>query len=173
MLIRAAELALERARLRQPGWLYDELATMTFAALAIEALCNSVGAQVVPDWTPDFESASPNAKLRVIAENLGIAYAKDKEPWSGARELVKFRNRVAHAHPQLVVEDREVTQQEFDSQLLEAPKSNLEKMISAQSAERALRTVESIRELLLAKLTREQREGISRDQWTDSATVEL
>src|SRR3954471_2833467 len=96
MLIRAAEIARDRGTEKKPGWMFDELSAMTFAALAIEALCNSIGDRVVPGWAKDFESASPNAKLRILSGRLGLEYDEDKEPWVGARELIKFRNLVAH-----------------------------------------------------------------------------
>ena len=108
MLIRAATIARDRAAEKNPGWFYDELAAMTFAALAIEALCNSIGERVVDDWN-DFESARPAAKLRTIALRLGIEYAKNREPWPGVFQLLAFRNLVAHAKPELVVESKIMT----------------------------------------------------------------
>ncbi len=126
MLIRAASVAIDRAKEKRPGWFYDELSAMTFAALAIEALGNSIGERVIDGWETDFESASPIAKLRLLADRLGVTYDKSVEPWSGAIELVKFRNRVAHAKPQIVTSSELDDAGEFDKRLFDTPKSKLD-----------------------------------------------
>ena len=169
MLIRAASVALDRAKDKKPGWLYDELSAITFSALAIEALCNSIGERVVDGWADDFESSSPNAKLRILAERLGLIYDKKSEPWAGAYKLIKFRNRIAHAKPQLVVTNELISEADFDKRLLEAPKSKLEKMITASNAEQAVRTVEAIKTALTDKLSPDQGFGLTLDAWTSTS----
>lgn len=172
MLIRAASIANERAKKREPGWMFDELSAMTFSALAVEALCNSIGDKIVSDWD-DFESASPNAKLRLLAERLGIKYNKDEEPWATARQLVKFRNLVAHAKPQVIVEEEIMTQEQYDKRLFDVPKSKLEKLITASNADRAVRIVEEIKDLLIGKMEPEQTLGLSVDGWSGSAKLHV
>lgn len=171
MLIRAAVIAMDRGKEKKPGWMFDELAAMIFAALAIEALCNSIGDRVIEDWDKDYESASPNAKLRILAKYLMIAYNKDKEPWRGARELIKFRNLVAHAKPQVILEEEIMTQEQYDSRLFDVPKSKLEKLITVSNAERAVRTVKKIKEVLIEKLRSEQKLGLMMDGWSGSTSL--
>lgn len=175
MLIRTAAIAQERAkekrRNKQPGWMFDELIAMTFAALSIEALCNSIGDRIIEDWDKDFESASPNAKLRILAKRLDIRYDKDKDPWVGARELAKFRNLVAHAKPQLVIEEKEMNQEQYDRRLFEVPQSKLERLVTAANADRAVRTVEQLKDLLIKKLEPEQKLGLSVDGWSGSVRL--
>jgi len=170
MLIRTASLANKRAKERQPGWMYDELIAMTFSALAIEALCNSIGNRMFSDWE-DYESSSPNAKLRLLADRLGLKYAKDKEPWCTARWLVKFRNLIAHAKPELIVEERMITQEELDKRLFDAPKAKLEKWINAGNAHRAVRGAEAIKEALIRSMPAEDALGLAADAWTGSTTL--
>jgi hypothetical protein len=167
MLINAASHAKKAAARKEPGWFYDHLAMMTFSALAIEALCNSIGKRVVADWE-DFESSSPNAKLRILAKQLAVPYDKEKEPWSTARWLVAFRNRIAHAKPEFIVEERIMTQEEHDKQLFDDPKSKLEKEISGGNADRALQAAERIKDLLIEKLNPEDKFGLSTDGWSGS-----
>jgi hypothetical protein len=164
-LINAAAHANRAAAKKEPGWFFHHLATMTFSALAIEALCNSIGKRVVSDWE-DFESASPNAKLRILTERLSVPYKRDAEPWSTAIWLVKFRNLVAHAKPELIVVERIMTQDESDKRLFDDPKSKLEKMITAGNANRALQAAEQIKELLIGKLPPEERFGLISDGWS-------
>ena len=171
MLIRAAEIARDRGKEKNPGWMFDELSAMTFAALAIEALCNSIGDRMIEGWDKDFESSSPNAKLRILAKHLGIKYESDKEPWAGARELIKFRNLVAHAKPQLIVEEKVMTQEEYDKRLFDVPESKLEKLINAANADRAVRTVQKIKDILIEKLEPEDKLGLTADGWSGHATA--
>lgn len=170
MLIRAAEIARDRAKEKKPGWMFDELTAMTFAALAIEALCNSIGDRVIEGWEKDFESSSPNAKLRILTKELGIKYEKDTEPWSAARELIKFRNLVAHAKPQVIVEERVMTQEEYDKRLFDVPESKLEKLINSANADRAVRTVQKMKDILIEKLEAEDKLGLTADGWSGHTT---
>src|SRR6478736_259908 len=81
VLIGVAKSALERAQKKEPGWLYDELVAMTFSAMALEALANAFGERLVVRWK-DYESASPIAKLRVVATRLEIPLPDlEKNPW--------------------------------------------------------------------------------------------
>ena len=172
MLIRAAAIARDRGKEKSPGWMFDELSAMTFSALAVEALCNSIGDRVIDHWDKDFESASPNAKLRILANRLGIEYDKDAEPWASVRALMKFRNLVAHSKPQLIVEEDVMTQEEYDKRLFEVPQSKLERLITAANADRAVRTVEHLKDILIEKLEPQQKEGLAVDVWSGSAAAE-
>ena len=173
LLIHAAVIARDRSKKKHSGYMFDELSAMILSALAVEALCNAIGDRVIDDWANDFESASPNAKLRLLARHLHIRYDKDKEPWAGARELIKFRNLVAHAKPQLIIEERMMTHEEYDRRLFDVPQSKLERQISAANANRAVRTVEKLKEILIEKLDRHQKEGLTVDEWSGSVDPEI
>ena len=150
--------------------MYEELTAMTFSALAIEALCNSIGDRVFAEWD-DFESSSPNAKLRLLADRLGVKYIKDKEPWATARWLVKFRNLVAHAKPEVLVEEKLITEEEYDERLFDAPKSKLEKWINAANADRAVRGAAQIKDVLIRSMPPEEALGLATDAWSGSTSL--
>lgn len=170
MLIRVASRANDRAKKREPGWMYEELTAMTFSALAIEALCNAIGDRVFADWK-DFESASPNAKLRLLADRLGLKYSKDVEPWATARWLVKFRNLIAHAKPELLVEEKIITEQDYDERLFDAPKAKLEKWINSPNADRAVCGAEEIKELLIRGMPPQDALGLAADAWSGTTSL--
>jgi hypothetical protein len=170
MLIRAAQRAKKSADDQAKGWLYDEVAVMVFSALAIEALANSIGERVVPDWG-DFEYSPPVTKLRVLAERLGVDFKRDAEPWSTAIWLFKLRNQIAHAKPEVIIEEKILTEEEFERREFEGPpKSKLEKQIGGANAARALNGVEKIKDLLIGKMTPEQTFGLVSDGWSGRTT---
>jgi hypothetical protein len=47
ILIGAARMSLEDAENKEPGWYYSELIALTMSALAMEAICNAVGEQII------------------------------------------------------------------------------------------------------------------------------
>ena len=79
MLMNAAFLQLEAARETENSQFNSLLAALTLSSLSVEALANSVGERVVPDWR-DFESLSPLGKLRLLAEKLSIEFDRNVEP---------------------------------------------------------------------------------------------
>jgi hypothetical protein len=165
MLIEAARVASVRAAKAEGGWLYDALIAITFSALAIEALCNSFGVRVFEDWE-DLESASPNAKLRLLADKLSIEYVKNDEPWSTARWLAKFRNRVAHAKPEFVREELLLTQAELDKRMFDKPESKLERDITVANATRAVGGAENLKRLLFSRIPPEEAFTLFADGWS-------
>lgn len=165
MLIRAARSALQGAESNGQGSFYSALTAMTFSALAIEALCNSIGERMIEDWK-DFENATPNAKLRLLAARLGIEYKKDAEPWAAARRFVRFRNAIAHAKPEFVVQEKTLTEEEHNRRPSDRPKSKLEKQITLGNARRAVAAAENVKDLLCSKVSDEIALGLSVDAWS-------
>lgn len=140
--------------------------------LAIEAICNAVGERVVTDWK-DFESASPNAKLRLLCERLKVQYDKNQVPWSTVRWLLKLRNTIAHAKPQLVKEEHVWTRDEFDRRQRDYPRSDLERELSLGNAKRALKAAKEVLLRLTEVLPAATRVGLYSDFWESSASAIL
>ena len=162
MLIGAARASLEDAKAKQPGWFYSELVAITLSALSIEAMCNAIGDRVIPDWK-DFESSSPNAKLRLLCERLKVQYSKSEEPWVSARWLFKFRNLIAHAKPEFVREEKLFSREEYDNRSPEFPKSKLEKGVTLGNASRAVYAAEQIKDILCTRVPPEDAFGLYSD----------
>jgi hypothetical protein len=174
ILIDAAESATKDAetkkKARQPGWRHRVLTAMTLSALAIEALCNSVGERFFEDWE-DFESARPIAKLRIIASKLEIAYEKNDDPWAAAIWLMKFRNSIVHAKPEFIEKKESLTRTEFDRSWFSRPQSKIEKNLTIGNAQRAVRTVERIKEILCEKIPAEKAFGLYADMSGGSTSI--
>jgi hypothetical protein len=74
---------------------HDLLAATTLLSLSVEAIANTIGELVVPDFR-DFESSSPRAKIRIICETIGLEFDRNKSPFIETLHLLKIRNQLAH-----------------------------------------------------------------------------
>ena len=167
MLLDAADNALEEAKKQEPGWFNLALSTITFSALAMEALGNAIGERVVPDWK-DFESLSPYGKLRLLAQQLDVPYDARRKPWTMLRWLHKFRNRIAHPRPEVVKTQKLISEEERKKRPVDMPESSLEQEITLGNAENALAALQEIKALLCDKIPIEDRDGLSSDGWESS-----
>ena len=165
ILIGAAHVALEDAEKKIPGWVHFELVAITFSALALEAVANSFGEKFIIRWK-DFESSSPIAKLRLVCSRLNIAPDFEQEPWSAALWLVAFRNKVAHAKPEMIKTDEIFAADEYAKSFHEYPPSRIEEMVSLENAKRSVKAIEKILELFLSKLTLEEMGGLFSDSFS-------
>jgi hypothetical protein len=168
VLLGVAYNALEDAEKKRPGYFNYELACITFSALALEALGNAFGAKFIPRWN-DFESASPIAKLRLICQRFDIEPDFGKEPWATTLWLVRFRNKVAHAKPEFIREDKIITREEYDKLRSQYPEAKLETEISLQNAQRAFNCVHDIHIMLCERIPPEQIGGLIADGWSSQA----
>jgi hypothetical protein len=108
LLLTGAWRHLETAKERRPGYFYDWLGAILLSALCIEAIGNTYGEVLIPDWK-DFERASPIAKLRLVATACGIVPSFDEHPWATARKLIGYRNRIAHSRAEHLKVERTCT----------------------------------------------------------------
>lgn len=168
-LLRIARHSLGNAKKKEPGWADDEFLAITLSALAIEAICNAVGQRAVNGWG-DFESCNPTAKARIVCTRLHIEYDSSREPWATLRWLSKFRNLVAHPKAETVTESKVVSEQEHEQGTHRtAPKSKLEKLVTLQNAENAIKAVDAALSLFCENLSVEDRFGILGDMWSSSS----
>jgi len=171
-LLRVARHELAKAERKDDGWFDSTFVVLTFSALAIEALSNAIGERIVPDWK-DFESANPLAKIRLLAERLGIPYSSESEPWNTIRWLGKFRNLVAHPKPEIILDDKLITEREADDRPFDPPKSKLEREVTVGNAKRAFDAVETAKLLFCEKIPAEDRFGLYSDSRSTSTSRHL
>ena len=169
-LLHIARLELEVSKAGSVDEFNHAFTSLTLSALAVEALANAVGERVVPDWK-DFESASPFAKLRLLAERLLVPFAGGAEPWQTIRWLCRFRNLVAHAKPELVIRDEILSQEEHELRGGAAPLSKLELLVTEANARRAFNAVEAIKYSLYDGVPPGERFGLAHDAWLNSSEL--
>ena len=168
-LLRIARHSLGNAKKKEPGWADDEFLAITLSALAIEAIYNAVGERAVNKWE-NFESCNPTAKARIICTHLHIKYDSSREPWATLLWLSIFRNLVAHPKAATIAESKVVSEQDHaQGTHRTAPKSKLEKRVTLQNAEKAIKAVDVALSLFCEKLSIEDQFGISGDMWSVSS----
>jgi len=151
-LLGAAQMALESAEEEDPGYYYHQMIAITFSALAFESIVNSFGNHFIKNWN-DFESARPKAKLRIVCDHFNIDPNFEEDPWSCVTWLMGFRNNIAHAKPEFIKFDKDMTETQFEKIKYEPPKSKIEKTISLPSAQRAVKSIEMIKEIFCDQLS--------------------
>jgi hypothetical protein len=169
-LMHIASLSLERADRKEPGWFNEAMVAITFSALAMEAMANAIGDRVVPDWK-DFESATPNAKLRLLAERLGASYDRHLEPWSTLRWLGKLRNQIAHPKSEHIVDESIISERERDDRYVDPPESKIEREITIENARRAVKALYDVKWHLCDRIAPERSFGLGTDGWTGSTEL--
>ena len=169
-LIGAARIAVESAIKREPGWSYAVIVGISLCGLAVEAICNAIGDRVVPEWD-DFEPAPPKAKLRVICQALNIKYDKDGEPWKTLSWVIKMRNKLAHAKPEIIKAEHVWSREEYELYRHDQPISKLETHLTIKNAEIALNATDHMLLMLSQAVPLDKRIGLYSDAWHGHASL--
>lgn len=164
-LLGVASMALDDAKNKKRGFYYSQMIAITFSALAIEALANSFGEHFINRWE-DYESSSPMAKLRVICSYFEITIDFTCKPWSTLLWLKKFRNKIAHAKPELIKLDEIMTEEKFEKIRYETPKSKLDEYITLSKAKEAYESVDKIKDVLCDKIPEDKKGDFSNESWS-------
>lgn len=99
-----AKDSLDRAKkIKGRYQLYLCAASITFSALALEAVLNLIGRKSIKKWEDLESTASPIGKLIILENVLKFDADRSKTPFDGFRELFKFRNLIVHAKPDLLL----------------------------------------------------------------------
>ena len=169
-LLGAARAAVKVAEAGQEGWSLSVITAITLCGLAVEAICNAIGDRVVVDLD-DFEAAPPKAKLRLLCDKLDVPYDKGREPWGTLMWLLRVRNAIAHAKPELIQEEHHMTREEYEERHYEQPQARLEKELTIKNARKALDAVEELLKQLLPKIAFDKRSGLAGDEWIGTASL--
>jgi len=76
----------------------NSTSSLVSSAFGLEAFLNHVGEQVFTSWKDYLKkSLGPEAKLRLIAEKIGLKPDFGKQPFQSVKTLFEFRNAMAHS----------------------------------------------------------------------------
>lgn len=170
LLLTGAWHHLETAKERRAGYFYDWLGAILLSALCIEAIGNTYGEILIPEWK-DFENASPIPKLRLVATACGIEHNFDQHPWATARQLIRCRNRVAHARPQQLKVEGNYAETTYLQVFRSKPESTLEKMITEEFAIQGYDAVEKIIQTLSTAIDPSKLVEVEMDGWSSHASA--
>jgi hypothetical protein len=170
LLLRCADHYIAKAKQKKDGCYYEWLATILMSALTIEAIGNSYGERLIDEWK-DFESASPIAKLRLVATRCGVKPDFGRQPWQTARLLVHFRNLIAHAKPKHLEIKKDCTLIDYGQVFSANLESDLEKMITPEFASKSYDAVEEIRKAFNKNLKAPERYDLTYDGHVSQASV--
>jgi hypothetical protein len=178
LLLRAAQHHLETAKQNKPGCYYDWLAVIVLSALSIEAIGNSYGKVLIPNWkeliadlVKKKQGASPIKKLQLVAAKCGINADFEKHPWATARNLTEFRDRIAHAKREHFKEERDCNMDNYGEVMGKRFYSDIEKVITEDFAKQSCEAVEQIIKDLNKTLKRDQLFELTYDGHESSARV--
>ena len=169
-LLGAANCALADARDEHSGCHYYRLTAILMSGLALEAIANTFGEELVEDWK-DFETSRPLAKLRIIASKLDIEFSRGQEPWSSVMWLIGVRNSIAHGKPQAINFNEVMPEAEVGSISWKPPLSKIEQQISLSNAERAFNATNGILELFIESMDQGEQHYLKGDSWSSSASL--
>jgi hypothetical protein len=146
------------------------MSAILMSALSVEALCNAIGYRLIEGWD-DYEQSKPWVKLRVLCKELKLPFDKGAQPWQSLKELLDFRNKVAHGKPQWVRRVRnKLDQAALDAALAEHQPSATEAWFEAklrlEEAGKAVALARRVEALLTDALPEDLKLGIVVEGWT-------
>lgn len=168
MLLNAAARALESAKTKTEAFWWDWLSTILYCSLSIEAIGNTYGETFIPQWK-HFESASPLAKIRLVAERCRLQPDFGQHPWAIVPELTRFRNAIAHAKLEDIEVDEVYPKEDYEKYLYNKPESKLEKMVTERFAQQAYDNIYEILRLFSTGLPIDLLVQLEMDWWHGGA----
>jgi len=136
---------LKQGQAQEEGSFHQFMGSLVFTAFSLEAYLNHIGPKLfqVQCWN-GLERLTPQDKLNVIAEKIGLAIDYGKRPWGIMKELFGFRNDVAHGKSIKVAKVSVVPISKHESDMREFEKTEWEAFCTRQNAERARKDVEEM-----------------------------
>ena len=172
MLLKAAARALDSAKAKSEVFWWDWLAAILYCSLSIEAIGNTYGETLISRWE-DFGSASPLAKIRLVAERCGVQPKFSEHPWAIVPELIRFRNRIAHAKLEEILVDVVYPADDCEKHLYKKPESKLEKFVTERFAQQSYDCIFKILGLLASGLPEDTVAQLENDGWEGGADFSI
>ena len=127
---------------------YQFMASIVFAAFTMEAYLNWLGQKTFPHWGY-LERLSPKQKIELISDQLKVPIDHGVRPWQTLKQLLDFRNEIAHGKPEILsAEAIEPVDEQLDAKLGQKMKAGWERFVTRENAERATKDIEKIVRIL-------------------------
>lgn len=145
----AEHFCAELDRKEYVSW-FDLMAATTLLALSVEALANTMGEHLVENFK-DFESSAPKAKLRIIYQQVGLKFQRDRPPLSDVLWLLRVRNHLAHPKFKVLKttsDEMPLAEAQKHYREIGEPLHEIERDISPENCKKWLKSVMAIRRQL-------------------------
>jgi hypothetical protein len=174
LLLRTAGVALHEAHrtvytYSAPMRESHTMSAILMSALSVEALCNAIGFRLIEGWE-DYEQSKPWMKLRVLCKELHLPFDKGAEPWQSLKDLLEFRNKVAHGKSKWLKRVRSgLDQAALDAALAKhepsGPPAEWEAKLTLVEAGKAVALARRVETLLTDALPEDLKLGIVVEGW--------
>lgn len=136
---------LEQAKKESEGSYFQIISSLIFTAFTLEAYLNHIGKKLFSCWDELERSLSPQQKMNLITEKSKIVINYSKRPFQTAKQLLKFRNDVAHGKSVILKSENILFTSDLDFLNKKLPlEDEWQKYCSLDNAERAREDIENI-----------------------------
>jgi hypothetical protein len=112
-LWRTSYWTLNQAENEPAGSYFQIMASLLFTAFTLEAYLNHIGQDMFKCWN-DLERLSPEAKMKLISEKLGMKNDTGSNQFQMIKKLYSFRNDLAHGKTKILKASEEITVVDLD-----------------------------------------------------------
>jgi hypothetical protein len=144
-LWRVSYWTLNQAEHEMEGSYFQLMASLLFTAFTLEAYLNHIGQNIFKCWN-DLEKLSPDAKMKLISEKLGLKNDYGSCQFQMIKKLFSFRNDLAHGKTKILKTSEEITVPDLEENNYMHKELELawEKYCTLDNAKKAREAVESI-----------------------------
>lgn len=135
---------LQSGQEHELGATHQFRASLLFTAFALEAYLNHLGPHLFKSWETFERKLTPSDKLTLLCEHLKLDLNWSARPWQTIKDLMRYRNTVAHGRGEKLVEEYKDTVEHYQIRFHEVPLAKWESYGSEEMALRARADVEDI-----------------------------
>jgi hypothetical protein len=144
-LWRVSYWTLDQAKSEKKGSYFQIMASLVFTAFTLEAYLNHIGQTMFEDWKDTERNMSPYEKMDLIAKKLDLKIDYGKRPFQTMKQLLEFRNDIAHGKTVLLQEEKtKIVNLDNDEYMHNTLETGWEKYCTLTKATRARNDIESI-----------------------------
>jgi hypothetical protein len=133
--------ALDIAKKSAEGQFFDYMTSMLFAAFCLEAYFNHLGELRIKYWRK-IDRIRFEDKFEILAQIVNLQIDWSCRPLQTFKEIIEFRNKIAHARTEYLVEETEQYLAEAEDPKL--PQSKWKEKINLENAQRFFDDTEKI-----------------------------
>ena len=124
---------LDIAKKSPEGQFFNYLTSMLFSAFCLEAYFNHLGEVKIKYWAK-IDRIHFEDKFEILAQIVNLQFDKSCRPFQTLKEIIEFRNKIAHARTEYLIEESEQYLAETEDPKL--PQSKWKEKINIEAAQR-------------------------------------